>query len=86
MKPPEGGVSTCAISAHGQGLINQNGNRRVLWLQIDIHLVRFAGMTSRLKYLLIAVCISLVMWAGILSGVAWYAGDGTDNSFTASPR
>lgn len=43
-------------------------------------------MTMRLKFLLIAVCISLVMWAGILSGVSRYLSDGTDHSFTASPR
>ena len=43
-------------------------------------------MTMRLKFLLIAICISFVMWAGILSGVSRYLSDGTDHSFTASPR
>lgn len=79
-------MSTCAIMAQTQDLINQNGSPPVLWLQIDVRLARFAGMTSRLKYLLIAVCISLMMWVGIVNGVNWYVSDGTDDSFTASPR
>lgn len=61
-------------------------SRPILWLHFDVHLARIVRMTMRLKYLLIAVCISVMMWVGIINGVAWYASDGTDDSYTASPH
>lgn len=43
-------------------------------------------MTRRLKYLLLAIAISLMMWGGIISGALWLMSDGTDNAFTAGTR
>ncbi len=43
-------------------------------------------MTNRMKYLLIAACVSAMMWAGIINGIMWSLSDGTDHTFTASPR
>ena len=44
------------------------------------------GMTRRLKYLLLAVCLSLLMWGGIISGAIWIMSDGTDYGFTAGTK
>jgi hypothetical protein len=44
------------------------------------------GMTTRLKYLLLAVFLSLLMWGGIISGAIWVMSDGTDYGFTAGTK
>ncbi|WP_413708741.1 hypothetical protein [Rhizobium sp. Rhizsp82] len=44
------------------------------------------GMTRRLRYLLLAICLSLLMWGGIISGAVWMLSDGTDYGFTAGTK
>ena len=33
--------------------------------------------------LILAICLSLLMWGGIISGAVWMLSDGTDYGFTA---
>ncbi|WP_257788141.1 hypothetical protein [Rhizobium gallicum] len=43
-------------------------------------------MTRRLKYLILLIALSLLMWSGVISGTLWLLSDGTDYSFTAGTR
>ncbi|APO72550.1 hypothetical protein IE4872_PD02036 (plasmid) [Rhizobium gallicum] len=44
------------------------------------------AMTRRLKYLILLIALSLLMWSGVISGTLWLLSDGTDYSFTAGTR
>lgn len=45
-----------------------------------------ASLTIRMKWLVVALLISMVLWGGLIAGSVYMFNDGTDAAFTASPR
>jgi hypothetical protein len=39
-----------------------------------------------MKWLVVALLISMVLWGGLIAGSVYMFNDGTDAAFTASPR